>query len=107
MIFLLDENEKIAVTLNITYTSPTITIKEVYGGTVTVSSTHTTTVFTYGETTSSGGVLTFTDEMFNYTDAINVTVGTHTANETITVQYTPNTEYAPYVESATGTIVIT
>ena len=103
----LDENEKIPVTLNITYASNTITIKEAYGGTIRVSSTYTTTVFTRGEDTSTSGVLSFTDEMFNYTDAITVTVGTHTANETVTVQYTPNAEYAPYVESATGTVIIT
>jgi hypothetical protein len=63
-------------------------------------------VFTRGEDTSTSGVLSFTDEMFNFNQAITVTVGTHTANETVTVQYTPNTEYAPYVEAATGTVVI-
>ena len=102
----LNANGKIPVTLSLTYASNTITIKEVYGGTVTVSSTHTATVFTRGESTSTSGVLSFTDEMFNFNQAITVTVGTHTANETVTVQYTPNTEYAPYVEAATGTIVI-
>ena len=103
----LNANNKIAVTLSLTYASNTITIKEVYGGTVTVSSTHTATVFTRGEDTSTSGVLSFTDEMFNFNQAITVTVGTHTANETVTVQYTPNTEYAPYVEAATGTVIIT
>ena len=102
----LNTNGKIPVTLSLTYASNTITIKEVYGGTVTVSSTHTATVFTRGEDTSTSGVLSFTDEMFNFNQAITVTVGTHTAGETVTVSYTPNTEYAPYVEAATGTIVI-
>lgn len=102
----LNENNKIDVTLSLTYASNTITIKEVYGGTVTVSSTHTATVFTRGESTSTSGVLSFTDETFDFRTSITVTVGTHTANETVTVQYTPNTEYEPYVEAATGTIVI-
>lgn len=103
----LNENDKIPVVLAITYAAPTITIKEAYGGTIRVSSTHTNTVFTYGETTSTGGVITFTNETFDFRTSINITVGTHTANETVTVQYTPNTEYAPYVEAATGTVIIT